>query len=725
MLNVLLVGVLCGASEIPPEVAEQGRAIGDRFVRISFWFGRDDRAIPGEDKTSREETADRLYDRNMSFRWYGIAVDKDGSVICSDPCIPLRRIVKIEGTYYASGRTIELGLGEIFVDYNALRLRPKTKAEESFPYVAFSEPSFTLGASFYRVEVILVSRDRYIQIVPERVELLPLGDPPAYRAIFGLQTEDAPFHGCVLLDRVGKAVGYQVEYDIWDGPEGLTTYHPAALRQGKHMTWDAWQDTCRRLEERVRRSVRRVQIFLRNVKEEEDEERWILADGDDEETKVITQYGLAVPGGNFLIPATLDRGAISQITRITVTEEEEEKTVPFVGSYASWGAILVGGADGVEPFPIRKNAGLVRGKLFLVHRVLERFGRLYQETDYNRYFNVRIGRRDTELILPVKEIEEPALLFDLQGELIGFYLTRKAADRPTDGRTWEQAVSLQEIAGDLLTPAGALDPLARPRPRKEEKRPVWLGVEFQEVDRPLMETMGLLAATREGRVGLIVSHVYRGSPAAAIGLQPGDILLRLREAGRDRPTEFVNRRAWRRRDYFWGRSWGDADMLEPEPYRIWRDRRNYLTGILTKIGPGAKTTFWWLRGRTEMHAEVTLEESPDDFQSADRLKESVLGLTVKDLTYEVRDALRLGTDAPGVVISAVEPGGKAAVRQLRPYELVTHVDGVPLRKVADLGARITAAKAGKRDGVVLRIWTFGEARIVTIDLAPTETNLLR
>jgi S1-C subfamily serine protease len=716
MLAALTLTVLLGTSEIPREVATRGRTIGERFVELSFWFGRDDRAIPGEDRTARAETADRLYERGMSFRWYGVATDAAGSVLCADPGLPLRRVVRIEGAY-GGGRTAELSVGELFVDYNALRLLPKSPPEDPVPFVAFGKPAFKLGAPFYRVEVVLVSRDRYVQIVPERVELLPLGKTPAYRAFFGLPTEEDPFHGCVLLDRDGAAVGFQVEYDLWDGPDGLTTYNPAALTAGKKLSWRQWEGTCGRLETRVRRSVRRIQIFLRNVKEEDESDSWTYRD-DDAGEKVVTRYGLAVPGGRFLVPVALDRRAVRQITRVTVSEGGAERTVPFVGSFLRWGALLVGGAEGVEPFAVRDDAAPCRGKMFLVHRVLERFGRLYQETDYNRYFNVRIGRGDIEILHPVKEIEEPAVLFDLAGELVGFYLTRKFLDSPTETSAWEQVVSVREIAGELLSPDDALDPLARPRPPKEERRPVWIGVEFQHVDRALMEVKKLLSATREGRVGLLVSHVYRDSPAARIGIEPGDILLRLQEEGRDRPTEFVNRRPWRRSSPLWGGSWGGSDFQEAEPYRIWRSRQNYLTALLTKIGPGKKVTLWWLRGEDERRAELLLTESPDDFDSADRWKDPALGLTVKDLTYEVRAALRLDAGAPGVVIAAVEPGGAAAVRQVRAYELVTHIDGEPLRSVADARRIVVAAAGETRGSLVLRLWAFGEARIVTIDLAP-------
>ena len=158
MLNVIVLGASLTAGEIPPDVAAQGRAMGERIVRVSFWFGRDEEGIPGEDKTSREEAADRLYERNMSLRWYGIAVDENGSVLCADPCIPLRRVVKIEGAY-PGGQTAELAIGEVFVDYHALRLRRTENPASPVPYVKFSEPSFAFGDPFYRVEVVLVSRE--------------------------------------------------------------------------------------------------------------------------------------------------------------------------------------------------------------------------------------------------------------------------------------------------------------------------------------------------------------------------------------------------------------------------------------------------------------------------------------------------------------------------------------------------------------------------------------
>jgi S1-C subfamily serine protease len=69
------------------------------------------------------------------------------------------------------------------------------------------------------------------------------------------------------------------------------------------------------------------------------------------------------------------------------------------------------------------------------------------------------------------------------------------------------------------------------------------------------------------------------------------------------------------------------------------------------------------------------------------------------------------------VISTVEPGGKAAVRFVRPYELLTHIETTALRDVGDVRKAVEEAKVRGADQIVLRLWNFGETRIVTIDLA--------
>ncbi|HAK94236.1 MAG TPA: hypothetical protein DCM87_04350 [Planctomycetes bacterium] len=718
MLTLLVASLAWGAAGIPEPVAAEARKSGESFVRLSFRFGPDTRSIPGEDRQAVQDAADRCYERAMSFKWTGITVDPQGSVLCADPCVPLWRVVGVEAEH-RDGRKVALAPAAVFVDWNALLFAPSSAPEAPVPHVEFHDARLALGEPFYRIEVMLVSRDRYLQISPALVELVPLGPEPEYRAFFGLKTEDTPFGGALLLNGAGAAVGFQTEYDLWDGPGGLTTYHPAQLRAGARLDAQGWRDLCGALDARVARSARKVQIHLRNVKDEEEDDDWYYA-RDDEDRKVLVCYGIAIGGGRFFVPIDLARELAHQITRITVDAGGREREAPFIGMFAEWGALLIGGAEGVEPIELRADAAPRRGKLFLVHRAEERFGRLYQETDYNRWFNVRIGTGEEEMPDLVKRVNAPALLFDVEGGLIGFYLVRRTIDSPAAVKRWEQVASLQRLAPILADAEKAFDPLARPRPAREEKRPVWLGIEFQPVRRDLMELKGLLGPTREGRIGLLVSHVYARSPAEALGLARGDILLKLVQEGESRPVELAARRGGSGIPFYWGRSMRGEDDEGIEPSRLWRPARNYLTDLLTRIGPGKKVTLAYLSGGQERQADLVLEEGPDDFESAEKLKERTLGLYVRNLTYEVRDVLRLAPDDPGVVISMVEPGGKAAVRSIRPYEILTHIDSTALRNVHDVRAALDAARRDGDDQILLRLWNLGETRIVAIDLAAPE-----
>ena len=92
-----------------------------------------------------------------------------------------------------------------------------------------------------------------------------------------------------------------------------------------------------------------------------------------------------------------------------------------------------------------------------------------------------------------------------------------------------------------------------------------------------------------------------------------------------------------------------------------------------------------------------------------RSKSDVLGLTVRDLTYDVRRYTQRREPEPGVVVSRLEPGGKASVAGIKPYEIVTHVNDQP---VPDVGAfqRLASAPGELR----LSIKRMAKGRIVTL-----------
>jgi S1-C subfamily serine protease len=76
-------------------------------------------------------------------------------------------------------------------------------------------------------------------------------------------------------------------------------------------------------------------------------------------------------------------------------------------------------------------------------------------------------------------------------------------------------------------------------------------------------------------------------------------------------------------------------------------------------------------------------QGPEHYDSAKKHKSDALGMTVKNLTYEVRRYFRRPPEEPGVIVSKVEPGGKASVSGIRPYEIVTHINDKPAMDVGD------------------------------------------
>ena len=100
--------------------------------------------------------------------------------------------------------------------------------------------------------------------------------------------------------------------------------------------------------------------------------------------------------------------------------------------------------------------------------------------------------------------------------------------------------------------------------------------------------------------------------------------------------------------------------------------------------------------------------------SAAKYKNEKLGLTMKDLTYEVRAGLQLNEDDAAVVIVAVEQGTPAALARINVYELVRAVDGQPVDNVETFEKLITEAQKAKKESVRLTVEWMGKTRLADL-----------
>ncbi|MBN1967684.1 MAG: PDZ domain-containing protein [Anaerolineae bacterium] len=350
---------------------------------------------------------------------------------------------------------------------------------------------------------------------------------------------------------------------------------------------------------------------------------------------------------------------------------------------------------------------------------------LYGEQFKKRFVQARIPgfqtayKRCTYPQLPQRE--DNLYLFTLDGQLIAAPLAvRVPVDMASSwySRTSTLCTPLARVSGLLSDLAANIDASNVPLTEEEENRVAWLGVELQNLDADLARANNVSDLTQNGETGAIVSYVYPSSPAAEQGVQSGWVMLRLYPADQPKPLEVVADDDYYDSDFPWDR----LDDL-PEQYydRIptpWPSVDNSLAQSITELGFGREFKVEFFHdGQSDMRDFIVVQ-SPPHYGSAPKFKSEPLGLTVKDLTYEVRRYFQHADDDPGVIVAKIEPGSRASVAGLKPYEIVTHVNGEPVADAAAFEQQASAASGELR----LNVKRMAKARIVKIKPAASQSS---
>jgi hypothetical protein len=489
-------------------------------------------------------------------------------------------------------------------------------------------------------------------------------------------------------------------------------------------------------------------------------------------------YGLGFADNRLLIPEALDKELVARIDTITVKVDDRDVPARFGGVLRACAATVIELQEGKLP---RVTSFPAEGK---VPRVEPFWSALASElagmdvrTEVGRWVDKGQGYEDKWYPVLEKPVSPGSWLLDRQGRLIGFfgearyehtrlepYLLGSDVGRYRPygssyarlrrlmmmGPAWrsEGVGDLRLFDGSEMTkilgnlPAN-YDPHIRHLAKDEQKRRVWLGVEYTALDKEMVKQMGLREPTQDGRIGLVVNRVYAGSPAAAMGLAEGDVLLKLAVPGAPWPIELATHEG----DGPQMPEFDEADIprefaalgMQMPRRRPWPSQDNYLNQLLGDVGQSTTVQLSYIHGtgvsrasspRSEggtpptqqapawavVEKEFTIEQAPRDMLSAAKYKDEKLGLTAKDATYEVRAALRLKPDEPAVVVTKVERGTPTALARINAYELIRAVDGTPVDNVETLEKLITRAQEAKKDSVRLTVEWMGKTRLADLKL---------
>ena len=228
-------------------------------------------------------------------------------------------------------------------------------------------------------------------------------------------------------------------------------------------------------------------------------------------------------------------------------------------------------------------------------------------------------------------------LFNMRGEVIGI-----------NSQIYSRSGGFQGIAFAIPIDAavGVKDQLIA-HGKVERGR---LGVGVQEVTQSLARSFGL-----DRPRGALVSQVEPGSPAEKAGLKPGDVIV----AFNGKPIE----------------------------------QSNQLPPLVARVKPGTQAKFEiWRNGKANeltatvgaMQQEKTAKAEPSSPETGGKL-----GLAVRQLTPQERKESGI---EQGVVVEQV--GGPAARAGIQPGDVITSVNGTPVKSPQELRAAAARAKEG-------------------------------
>lgn len=175
--------------------------------------------------------------------------------------------------------------------------------------------------------------------------------------------------------------------------------------------------------------------------------------------------------------------------------------------------------------------------------------------------------------------------------------------------------------------------------------------------------------------GLIISTIVPGSPAVEAGLQAGDVI-----------TEFNG-----------------------TPMRAKLDREVLgFTQLVREAGAGKQVAMKFLRAGQPMEIQVKLGTRPRSAQEAGEYEDPFFGLTVREITTDVRIALNLPENTQGVIVRRVKSGSAAQLGKMRPGVVILRVGDFPVTTVDEFQAAVEKVAAAKPAEVVV-FGRFGSA----------------
>ena len=210
----------------------------------------------------------------------------------------------------------------------------------------------------------------------------------------------------------------------------------------------------------------------------------------------------------------------------------------------------------------------------------------------------------------------------------------------------------------------------------------WLGVRIQRVTGEIAEGLGI----GEPR-GALIAGISGDGPAGRAGIQAGDVILKF--DGKEIPEMRALTRVV-----------AETQIDKVVDVEIWRDGETRTVQV--RVGELTDRAVAALAGPT-----------PDALPNST----DALGMSLAEVTPDLRDQYGLALDADGVLVVGVQAATDAAARRIQPGDVILEVGQDPVRAPADVVRLVQAARDDNRSSVLILLQERdGDLRFVALSL---------
>jgi serine protease Do len=211
----------------------------------------------------------------------------------------------------------------------------------------------------------------------------------------------------------------------------------------------------------------------------------------------------------------------------------------------------------------------------------------------------------------------------------------------------------------------------------------WLGVRIQSVTPELAEGLKMPKP-----MGALIAAVTEGGPADKAGIRQGDVVIK-----------FDNK---------------DIDEMRHLP-RIVAETAFDTSVPVVVLRQGKEMTFQVKIGELDEAAEAKADTgTPTPKPKPPETAKTILGLSLAEMTEQLRQRYNIADEAAGVVVLNVDSKSNAAGKGLKAGDVIVEVDQNSVATPADVEKRVAVAKANGYKVVTFLIYRQGDFQWVAV-----------